>query len=197
MSLSEDELSALAELVNIGVGEAAARVAELLGIYLTLHIPSVEVGPTEEVLQTLVDAIGCDIHVDAVSQSFKPRLRGDGYFVVDSRFGPEAAKIIFGGTEKEHVSDVITEVGNMVLGACVGRIAEMLDTYVSYMPPSMCVFDAPASAIKEVPRTHERAMLIRAGFTLEGSDYSGYLFMLVPADIVDWLHLELSRLLVA
>ena len=53
MQLTPEQLDALKELLNIGVGRAAGSLNEMLEKPIRLHIPSIRIGPIEDLRQEI------------------------------------------------------------------------------------------------------------------------------------------------
>ena len=61
MQITDEQRDALQELLNIGVGKAAGALNQMLEKPIRLHIPSICIGPIQE-LQTAIDTDAAEFH---------------------------------------------------------------------------------------------------------------------------------------
>ena len=81
-TLDQEQLDTLAEIVNVGMGQAAATLAELLAVFLEISVPISQ--SLEEYLQAQHRS-GCAETALLVQQAFTGDLRGEAIAVFDEK----------------------------------------------------------------------------------------------------------------
>jgi chemotaxis protein CheC len=192
MLLTAEQKDALTELINIGFGRAAASLSRLTGHRVQLEVPQVMMCPVAE----LGDALRPYIHgeIASVHQVFSGPVGGDALLVLDQRSG---------GILKELLTDepalplsidasareVIGEVGNILLNACLGMFGNLLRVQVSFTVPHVTLEGLEAVLQSVVVDREELryALMVHAGFRLKGGSVTGYLIIVLSVASVDRL----------
>jgi chemotaxis protein CheC len=195
VQLSELQRDALIELLNIGFGRAGAALSELTQKRVMLDVPDVGVHPMDQLSDHLVALQRDD--VASVHQAFTGLLAGDALLILQ----PAAA-----GRLKELLTDepslplrldasareVLTEAGNILLNACIGSFGNLLDIPIGFDVPTINVTSLHAVLEGLVAGGSEfrYALVVTAGFRLQGAEVIGYLVIILTVP-------SLSRLLKA
>ena len=195
MTLTEAQRDALVELLNIGFGRAGAALSKLTGQRILLEVPEVAVLPVAQLDASLNRVTAAK--VASVHQVFTGPVGGDAMLILD----PVAAS-----TLKELLTDepalpleldassreVLTEVGNIVLNACIGTFGNLLRVPVSFSVP-----DIDVSSLRTVMDRMSRAgdamryaLVVTAGFRLREAEVTGYVVIVLTVQ-------SLTRLLIA
>lgn len=82
--------------------------------------------------------------------------------------------------------ETLTEVGNIIIGACLSKIAELLSDVVSYLPPRYIdgkyfYEDMPGNFFDG----EGYAVILKTIFQFEKADVDGFLFLLINMDSID------------
>jgi chemotaxis protein CheC len=197
MDLSAVQKDALTELINIGYARAAGALSDLTGHRITLEVPSVAVHLIEEITPLLQKVIVGE--VASVNQVFGGALSGNAVLLLD-----KAAAVLLNQllTDRPQAQDldgagreVITEVGNIVLNACLGVFGNLLQVQVTFTVPELRVDNVQEvlTSIRIEDRELQYALMIHTRFYLRASDVSGYLVMILGVTSLDRLLLELRK----
>ena len=90
----------------------------------------------------------------------------------------------------------LMEVGNILIGACVGKIAELLNDVLTYSPPIVHVGRAPQDALpKTLIDSYEFTIALNTHFTFEKRDVDGFLFIVTSQESLHWLKTALNSFL--
>ncbi|MGA2244111.1 MAG: chemotaxis protein CheC [Verrucomicrobiota bacterium] len=197
MELTPSQKDALTELINIGYARAAAALSDLTGHRITLEVPEVAVHTIPEITQKLLRVVSGE--VASVNQVFSGTIRGNAILVLDR----EAALLLnrlltdrpamsgFDGAARE----VITEVGNIVLNACLGAFGNLLKVKVSFTVPALQIESVRnvlhSLVIEDQPL--EYALIIHTCFHLRASDVRGYLVIILGVTSLATLLVELKK----
>ena len=174
--LSEDKRDALQEIVNIGMGAAGAALAEVLGAFVELAVPRIDVVDRRRVPLLLDTGAWSDGEIEAVRQPFFGGIIGESLMLFD---GAEPARLadLLGHAAAptvEEQQELLLDLANVVIGACVGGIAEPLEEVVSFAPPSRLGSrpDAGAFVVGDLGQGRE-ALVINVDFKLEERRFRG------------------------
>ena len=150
--LSSMHLDVLKEIGNIGSGNAATSLSEMLGIMVDISVPNVKLLGFDEAVQFLGGP-------EQIAIGMLVRLSGDisgmMLYVIQESFAANLAKAIMG---KESLSileldemdtSLISEVGNIMSASYVNAIASLSGMFIDISVPSLCV--DMAGAILSVP----------------------------------------------
>jgi len=192
LDLTPHQQDALIELLNIGFGRAGASLSQLTGHRVVLDVPQVSIHP----IMSLSTALGKVIseEVASVHQIFSGPVAGDALLILDHN----AAGIL-----KELLTDepalplpvdasareVLTEVGNILLNACLGTFGNILDVQVSFSIPHLNL-DTLNGVLQSllVKREGMRyALVVHAGFRLRDAEVTGYLIIVLSVASLDRL----------
>ncbi len=194
--LSPLELDALQEIMNIGFGRAAVDLEEIIDLHVILSVPKIAIMNAEDVLQYIHHEIPDTTDMSMVTQFFTGKFNGSSFLVFPHGEGRKLLRIF--DTEiplmgEQYDIDVLeketlVEIGNIIIGACVGKIAEMLGDVVSYAPPRYFNQDQIYITLGDVlSDKNSFAILFKTVFNFEQHNVSGYLFLISQYSIMPWL----------
>jgi chemotaxis protein CheC len=192
MKLTAEQADALTEMINIGFGRAAASLSKLTGHRVQLEVPQVVMCPVNELGDALRPYIQGDIA--SVHQVFSGPVGGDALLVLDQRSGGILKELLTNEPPlplsiDASAREVIAEVGNILLNACLGMFGNLLKVQVSFSVPHVTL-EALESVLASLIIDREGlryALIVHAGFRLKGSSLTGYLIMVLSVASVDRL----------
>ena len=192
MKLTATQSDALIELLNIGFGRAAASLSQLTGHRVLLEVPEVTIHRVDEVAEVLERVVHTD--VASVHQIFSGPVAGDALLILDHQ-GAAMLKELLTNEPALPLSidasarEVITEVGNILLNACLGTFGNLLKVKVSFSVPHLSL--ESVGAILETLRVDhtglEYALIVHAGFQLRNAEVKGYLVIVLSVASLDRL----------
>ena len=192
MELTAAQQDALVELLNIGFGRAAASLSQLTGHRVLLDVPQVslhEVGEVGDALERMVTG-----HVASVHQIFTGPVGGDALLILDES-GAAILKELLTNEPALPLSidasarEVITEVGNILLNACLGTFGNLLKVQVSFSVPHLSIANV-AGLLESLLISHQGiryALIVHAGFKLREAEVRGYLVIVLSVASLDRL----------
>jgi len=202
--LSDEEKDLLQEIMNIGFGNATADLAEIIDIYVELSIPNIQLINVGGLHDYIKETIYSFDETSMVGQKFWGDFSGSGLLVLPSRAGRELISML-----EEDDADVVSdkpmailekeslvEVGNILIGACVGKISELLKTFATYSPPQIIseFIDDYDSFVKSFDE-FQTAIVLKTLFKFEKKDLSGLLLLLTSQESIVWLRKALKEFL--
>jgi chemotaxis protein CheC len=197
MELTASQQDALTELINIGYARAAAALSDLTGHRISLEVPEVAIHAIPEIKAKLERVVKGE--VATVHQVFSGPIRGNAILLLDR----EAALLLNGlltdrpgSPELDGAArEVITEVGNIVLNACLGAFGNLLKVQVSFTVPYLQVekVQRVLGSIIVAGNELEYALVIHTRFHMRTKDVSGYLVIILGVTSLEMLLLELRK----
>jgi chemotaxis protein CheC len=197
MELTAVQKDTLTELISIGYARAAAALSDLTGHRITLAVPEVVVHKIEEIAPLLRKVV--DGEITSVNQVFGGSISGNAVLLLDKAAAlllnrlltdrPQAAEF------DEAAREVMIEVGNIVLNACLGVFGNLLQVQVSFTVPRLHVddIDEIIRSISDQDKDLRFALMIHTRFHLRASDVSGYLVIILGVTSLDRLLVELRK----
>lgn len=181
-TLSELELDALGELVNIGVSRAAASLGTMVGEQVLLSVPSVAVVSRSRAAE-LISASRLDQMV-AVRQEFRGDVSGRALLIFPEKNSLELVRAVAGdGLSLEDILDLeheaLAEIGNIILNACIATVANLLQRSLTMSLPEIVrgtsdgLFDLSVSLPDDV------VLFVHINFSLKGRQVVGYVAMVM------------------
>jgi chemotaxis protein CheC len=183
---------ALVELLNIGFGRAAASLSQLTGHRVIVEVPEVTVHEITELSSALQKVIRDE--VATVHQIFNGPVSGDALLVLDHQGASQLKELLTDEPALPLAIDasareVLTEVGNILLNACLGTFGNLLKVQVSFSVPRLNL--ESLSAIVESLRINREglryALVVHAGFRLRDREVKGYLLIVLSVSSLDRL----------
>lgn len=198
MELNVAQRDALAELLNIGFGRAAASLSQLTGHRVLLEVPQVSVHPIEQLDSALRPLLSDQ--VASVHQIFSGTVAGDALLVLD---------YVAAGMLKELLTsepplplpldasarEVLTEVGNILLNACLGTFGNLLQVQVSFSVPQLNLdtLNAVVQSLLVNCEAVRYSLVVHAGFRLRDAEVTGYLVIVLSVASLDRLLRAVER----
>jgi chemotaxis protein CheC len=184
MILNTIQHDALVELLNIGFGRAGASLSKLTHQRVLLEVPQVAIHPISQLTHSL-GKIVVD-RVATVHQVFSGPVAGDALLILDPVAAATLTQLL---TDVAPLSmdldpssrEVFTEVGNIVLNACIGTFGNMLEVPVSFSVPEVDVTNVNTviDRMLENGDAFRYALIVTAGFRLRDSEVTGYVVIVL------------------
>ncbi len=200
---SQDEASILEEVMNIAFGKASSDLAKVIDIRILLNVPHVEVLKAEELLQRIKEETKVYGAISIIEQNFWGKYTGSALLAFPSTAIKGLVSLFDEDEEAAEDSpllekETLLEVGNILIGACVGKVAELLDDIVSFSPPRLIprVIINNLSGDTVTPKLDDPgkyAVLMKTVFHLEDKDISGFLFLVANQESMKWLKTALHN----
>ncbi|MDD3294587.1 MAG: chemotaxis protein CheC, partial [Geobacteraceae bacterium] len=90
----------------------------------------------------------------------------------------------------------LMEIGNILIGACVGKITELLGDVVTYSPPKVVVENKPHDILPNKLFDPEyTAIVMKTLFRFDERNVNGFLFLVTTHESVAWIKQALAEFL--
>jgi chemotaxis protein CheC len=197
--LNPDQREALQEIANIGMGQAGDSIARVMGEFVQLSVPRILALDPQEAGAAIARTVG-EGPVDAVRQAFHSQLRGEAIVIYGHERCNDLADLLGYDSQVDTAveQEMLLDVTNLLVGACLGGIAEQLKTDIGFSPPSfMAERVAVASLLKHDEIDWDCALLVEVNFRLESRSFACHLLILLTGEDVASLCAALDRFLEA
>lgn len=203
---SSEEKDILQEIMNIGFGNATADLAEIIDIFVELSVPDIKVIDVGGLPDYIVTHIKTYDDTTVIDQKFFGDFTGSGLLILPMKAARQLMELIVDSDLEIRPSshqpmdtlekEFLIEIGNILIGACVGKISELLDTFATYSQPQV------VSESLEEYKTYinslapnQAAIVMKTVFKFEEKDLSGLLLITTNDESIAWLRKALHNFL--
>jgi chemotaxis protein CheC len=190
--LTAVQTDALVELLNIAFGRAAASLSKLTGHRVQLEVPQISMCPIEELRDHLRPMIQTE--VASVHQIFSGSVVGDAFMILDGHSAGILKELLTNEPAMPleidaSAREVVTEVGNILLNACLGTFGNILKVQVSFSVPHLTLesLEGVVRSVAVGPEGIRYALIVHAAFRLRGSSLTGYVVIVLSVASLDRL----------
>ncbi len=204
---SEEETDLLQEVMNIALGSAAADLAEVIDIFVVLSVPSILVTKVADLPEFIKAEVRAYQKSTVIEQNFYAKFKGLALLIFPAGAG-DLLTALFDGDKEPNDSmlgpdpldslekETLLEVGNILIGACVSKIAELLGNTVIYSPPRVIVENRSGNmAIDNLFDPGSMAVTLRTVFHFQDQEVSCFLFLICNWESISWLKKALNEFL--
>jgi chemotaxis protein CheC len=192
--LTAEQKADLAEVVNVGVGHAASALNDLTGLHVELTVPEVDVVTVPELSRVFGRLV--EEAVASVQMGFRGGLDGCAFLVFPPSSATKLASLVAGeadGSAAGMHSGTLTEVGNILINAVVGAIANLLDLTLRYSLPVYAEERVTALLAAHGSQGMPVVLVAKARFEIRQSQVEGSLLLLFEMTSFEGLLRALAR----
>jgi chemotaxis protein CheC len=199
MTLSELELDAITELVNLGVSRAATNLALMVHEEVVLTVPKVALLSRQEAIRTLSERESK--HLVAVHQVFEGDFAGRALLIFPEERSLELVRCVVGSELSleeiiELEQEALAETGNVILNSCLATIANSLESNLKISLPEVLRGEGSRFFNLDPPPIGGTTILfIYINFAVRRRDIEGYIAMMMDMPSLTALQ-ELVRALI-
>jgi chemotaxis protein CheC len=195
VSARPEQLAALSEILNIGVGSAAELLCEMLRSRVLLQVPEVRLLRLPELHRDFPELSAS--RLAAVEMAFRGPLSGTSALLFPPHSAAELVNVLTPDGDPSDDLDAIraatlTEVGNIVLNGVMGAMANTLSTRFSYTLPTFAERTIGDLWGAEVDQT---VLLARTRFRVERTEIEGDILVLLEVGCLDEMLRAIDALL--
>jgi chemotaxis protein CheC len=183
VTLSELELDAITELVNLGVSRAAANLARMVREEVILTVPKVALLSRREAIQTLGERESKSLV--AVHQVFEGEITGRALLIFPEERSLELVRAVVGSDLSleeiiELEQEALAETGNIILNSCLATIANSLESNLKISLPEVLRGESTKFfSLEPPPVAGTTVMFIYINFAMKKRDINGYIAMMM------------------
>lgn len=188
MPLGERGMDALRELFNIGAGNAATSLSQMLsGERVSVEVPAVQLVPTRKLTEQLGNGTRV---VCAVGFTISGGLDAQLLLVFEERSAARLASVLLGRPQPEEGDKIVfdapsrsalDETGNIVASSFVSGLGRLTKKRIMPSVPSSGVADATTAVteiLKDLGAAVDESIVCRTDLTTRGTRIHGHLLLL-------------------
>ncbi|MBX9652597.1 chemotaxis protein CheC [bacterium] len=184
MIYTSDELDALTEMVNIGVGHAASSLSELLSERIDLSVPHISVCTINEIEQELARRTSDPLDTSIV-QEFCGALSGRAILSFPRSSSLKLGQILchMNDTPDQFdidLSGVLNEVGNIVLNGVMGTISNIVMAQLEFGLTRLILDQRVTELVRDEARNYtasQHVLIADAKFRVQRRQIDGSLII--------------------
>jgi len=185
MIFDTDELDVIAEYFNMGMGQSAHAISEMLNREVLLSVPNVRFTTQEKSINEM--KLTKEAVVQCVSEDFTGALDGKALMLFPDEDGQALLKLFSVGDSEEMQEDIMKEVGNVLINNCLGTINNLLDSSYECSIPYFTKHKV-LSLFKSIDYTEKKSLLvIEMDFNIDSTDIAGSFRLLLDLENVEEL----------
>jgi chemotaxis protein CheC len=198
MKLTDRQLDALQELVNIGIGQAAGILNDMIDSPIRLQIPYLQILSPNEVQEQL------EIHLDgeqiaAVQLKFTGSFGGIAQLVFPTNSAAMLVAMLTGEEIGSYDLDsvkigTLSEVGNIVINGVMGAISNVLQQRLNYSIPSYMEGTIATLLVSGSLSTDIVVLLAQTRFMIEKLHIEGDIILIFNVSSFDTLLTAINQL---
>lgn len=199
IDLSELQRDALVEIFNIGVGQAANSMSQIVGEAITLSVPVIELLPGNN----QADAISAIVHtprICAVSQDFSGGMDAKAFLIFPEGKTREIVRRMVGELVtadelSEMEQEALSEIGNIILNSCFSALSDLLQADFQSSLPTYHL--GLINEVLEAQKNNDDnlLMLLHIDFSMPSDQINGYLVFLLTLPSFNALLKQVDRFL--
>lgn len=197
INLTEDEKDCLQELMNVAYGSATAAITEILDAFAKLSIPKIQIIDSYELKKYLSTELTLDMEHFIALQQINGTISGENMFVIDEQSARNMA-IKFGLEEDicdADISDIVLEITNILSSSTISKLAEDINTNVSFSPPIIKKMESLDSLNNFFISKYEKVIIISTQLRFEDLNINAELFILTTDNSILFIKEKLNKML--
>ena len=198
ITLTEDEKDCLQELMNVAYGSATAAITEILDAFAKLSIPKIQIINSSELKTYLSNELNLEVEHLVSLQQINGTLCGENMFVIDKqsakniayKFGLEEDEV-----NDEEIADVVLEITNILSSSTISKLAEDIDTNVSFSAPTIKTLTSIDQLKNLFISKYEKVIIISTQLIFEDLDINAELFIFTTDNSILYIKEKLNKIL--
>jgi chemotaxis protein CheC len=199
--LTCEQLDALQEIVNIGIGRAAAMLNEMVDARIVLEVPTIQLLSASQLLQVMIARFNSQ-SISVVRLGFSGSLSG----TAELMFPTDSASVLVAVLTGEDLDSpdldavkigTLSEIGNIVINGVIGSISNILNERMEYKIPSYCEDTIENLLLSERNMTDDVVFILaQARFAIEQLEIVGDIILIFEMKTFDNLLKAIDRQLI-
>jgi len=199
--LDEFYIDAVAEVLNIGMGSAAASLSEMISDEVKLSVPGVEFVTRVVAAEHIGKKAKTD--VSGVHQNFQGAFGGDAMLLFPEEQSLQLVRAVLQQDDmtledlSEMEQEAMTEIGNVILNSCLCSMADMFGKEMRGEIPEFVQgsIDQVLNDEKGTENTEAIVLLLNMEFSVDKKNIQGYVTFLMDMAEVNQLKANIQEFL--
>ncbi|MGV6395663.1 response regulator [Pseudomonas caspiana] len=187
---------AFRETINVAMGRAAALLAKVLGVFVQLPVPTVNMFEVGELHMALADAHSSE-RLTAVCQGYiGGGIAGEALLIFHDSDIADMGTLMHRDSEDYSDEEMLLDLSTILIGACLSGIAEQIDIEFSQGHPQVLGTQSGIDDLIRINQTRwQKTLAVEISYSLEGHSINFDLLMLFTEDSVERLTKKLAYLM--
>lgn len=184
------------EIANVAMGRAAELLARVLGVFIKLPIPNVNILEVGELHMALADAQRGE-RLSAICQGYiGGGVAGEALLIFHDAEIDDVAKLLNTHLDESAKLEMLLDLATIIIGACLNGLSEQLNITLSQGHPLVLGQHCPIEDLIRInQRRWKRTLAVEISYGLEDLDIRFDLMLLFTEDSVPRLREKLDFLL--
>ena len=200
VTLSEIQHDALVEIFNISIGRAAAAMSNIVNQEITLATPSFRFMTVREAAEELGsgEGKGEGSRICGVTQTYKGTFDAEAILMFPEEKSLEIVRMMVGesfplNALSDLEQDAMSEIGNIILNACIGTIANIVGGKFTSTLPTFRLGTSREILHADEKGADDFVLFIFIDFIMKKSEIQGYVAFLMSVPSIDGLLQSVDR----
>jgi len=199
IALTELQLDALTELVNLGVSRAAGNLAVMVREEVILSVPKVALMTRQDAIQTLSQRDSRSLV--AVHQTFEGEIVGRALLIFPEERSLQLVRsLVSSELSNEEIieleQEALAETGNVILNSCLATIANSLESRLKISLPEVIRGESTRFfSLPPPPEAGSTVLFVYINFAVRRRNIEGYIAMLMDLPSLEALKKLLDALI--
>lgn len=186
------------EVVNVAMGQAGANLAKIMGVFVKLPIPNVNLIEVSELHMMLNDVGAVDTTLGVCQGFLGDGISGEALCILSDSSFSDFAKIlkIERKLDDDLQLELLMDVASLLIGTCLSGIAKQLDMQFRQGHP---VVLGQHQSIQEMISSNKsgwrKTLAIEVSYTLENFDINCELILLFTEESMAMMNAKLAHLI--
>ncbi len=187
---------AFREISNVAMGRAAELLARVLGVFIKLPIPNVNILEVGELHMTLADAQRGE-RLSAICQGYiGGGVAGEALLIFHDAEIDDVATLLNAHLDESAKLEMLLDLASIIIGACLNGFSEQLNITLSQGHPLVLGQHCPIEDLIRInQRRWKRTLAVEISYGLEDMDIHFDLLLLFTEDSVPRLREKLDFLI--
>ena len=184
---------AFREITNIAMGRAADLLSKVLGVFIQLPIPNVNILEVGELHMTLADAQRGE-RLSAICQGYiGGGVAGEALLIFHDAEINDVARLLNTQEDESAKLEMLLDLASIIIGACLNGLSEQLNISLSQGHPLVLGQHCPIEDLIRInQRRWKRTLAVEISYSLEDLDIHFDLLLLFTEDSVPHLRQQLD-----
>ncbi|MCD5989349.1 response regulator [Pseudomonas sp. CDFA 553] len=187
---------AFRETINVAMGRAAALLAKVLGVFVQLPVPTVNMFEVGELHMALADAHTSE-RLTAICQGYiGGGIAGEALLIFHDSDIADMGSLMHRDSADYTDEEMLLDLSTILIGACLSGIAEQIDVEFSQGHPQMLGSQGGIDDLIRINQARwQKTLAVEISYSVEGHSINFDLLMLFTEDSVDRLTKKLAYLM--
>jgi len=195
--LDEIHLDALGELLNIGMGAATASLSTMVRQEVLLSVPVIRVLNQQKVPKQLYD--NPPTTISGVRQSFNGEFTGSALLLFSDENSISLVRAVLGESLplaqlSEMEEEAITEIGNIILNACISSLANVFHEHLNSETPEY-LHEELNELFSDDEDDDSFVLLLKMTFQIAEQDITGHVTFVMDIESITKVRDQINTML--